>query len=77
MVCTEVPGYGIAVFFAKRTVIRRICHIFTAKGATIQALQDGAHCGTAIKVQHLWWEKSGTNAAMFSSATVVRLLPSF
>ena len=53
--------------------IRQMRRIFTAKGAAI--LQKvphykTAHCGTAIKVRRFWWEKSGTHAAMFSSAAV-------
>ena len=41
------------------------------------ALQDGADSGVAIKLRHFWWEKSGANAAMFSSAAAARLLHSF
>ena len=35
-----------------------------------------AALGAAIKVWHFWWEKSGTHAAMFSSAAAARLLHS-
>ena len=69
MFVREVLGYGIEAF-AKRAAIRLTCHIFTAKGKT-------AHCGAAIKVRRFWWEKSGVNAATFSSATAARLLHSF
>ena len=44
-----------------------------AKGA----LYKTAYCGAAIKVLRFWWEKSGTHAAMFSSAAATSLLHSF
>ena len=57
---------------------RRTRHIFRAKGAAIQGLwcftrrrtvARPSKCGAfAIKVWHFWWEKSNTNAAMFSSS---------
>ena len=79
-----------ATIFAKCTAIRRTRHIFTAKGAVIRqkarivalyktdcgALQDGAlrygHQSVALLVG-----ESGTNAAMFLSASVACFFNSF
>ena len=45
----EAPRYEIAVLLAKCATIQQTRRIFTAKGATIQ---QKAHCGGVIKVQH-------------------------
>ena len=39
----------------------------------LAALYKTVHCGAAIKVRHFWWEKSGTHAAMFSSAAATHV----
>ena len=73
-----------AAIFAKRVAFLRQKAPQFVDCARIVALHKTAHCGVAIKVRRfchqsaaLWWEKSGTNAAMFSSAAATRLLHSF
>ena len=64
-----------AAIFARHTTICRTCRVFTGKRHRNPriALYKTAHCGTAIKVRHFWWEKSGAHAAVFSSAAATRL----
>ena len=67
------PGYGIAAIFAKHATIRRTCCIFMERhNSWILVLYKTAHCDATIKVLRFWREKSGTHAAMYSSAAVAR-----
>ena len=76
-ICAGSARIEIAALFAKRGMILGKRAAFSQQKARIMALYKMAHCGAAIKVRHFWWEKSGTHAAIFSSAAAARLLHSF